>query len=95
MKTYEVDVKFFKSYSVKAKNAEEANGKLQKMIDFDYFVINPDDCEYNLPDEDNPVICPLCDGDGVDPSGMSEDPYDDPCPKCDGEGEIYLEEYFD
>lgn len=95
MKRYEVDVHFYKAYSVKAKNAEEASGELQKMIDSDNFAISPDDIEYNLPDEDDPVTCPLCEGDGVDPNGTSEDPYDDPCPKCDGEGEIYLEEYFD
>lgn len=39
MKTYEVDVHFFKSYSVKAKNAEGASGELQKMIDSDNLLL--------------------------------------------------------
>lgn len=93
MKTYEIEVEYRKTYTVKAKNAAEANDKLWDKIRQDEFALGVDG-EYSEC-EDEPITCPVCDGSGVDPESLL-DAYEAPsCSHCDGDCEVTPEEYHD
>ena len=93
MKTYEIEVDYRKTYTVKAKNAAEANRKLDEEIGRDEFSLDVQGERYEL--EDEPITCPDCNGDCIDKNSLL-DAYEAPqCPRCNGDGEITPEESHD
>ena len=85
MPEYKQRVKFYKDFTITAKNAKEANDKLDELINEAEWDAKIElDERYDF--EDEPVACPQCKGEGV--IGADETT----CNRCNGECSIPFSE---
>ena len=81
MQTYKQTVRFVRRFTITAKDAAEANEKLEEAIRDAEFSANVA-CDSFDVFEDEPVTCPKCKGDGIIGDGEIT------CDQCKGEGQI-------
>ena len=84
MPTFSQTLKFERHVEIEAKNAADANAKLEKLIyrsEFDGDV----ECCYQQTFEDEMVEYQACDGNS---GTYDEDDHFTPCSKCDGVGSV-------
>lgn len=81
MPTYTQTVRFEKEFCIQAKNAAEANQKLQDLVDQVEFDADVRSDGWHI-FEDDPIDCPKCGGLGV----VGEDEVR--CDRCSGDGSI-------
>lgn len=93
MKTYETTIYARQVVTLKAKNAEAFNARVERMVEDIEFATDLD-CEFGL-EEDEMICCPHCDGDRIDPASLLCADEAPDCPRCEGQGELEFEEHFD
>lgn len=75
---------FYREWEIEAKDAQQANDKLQRFIDQSEFGGDVQ-CDGSYEFEDEPVTCPKCKGSGIEGKDGAD------CEKCLGQGEIPFE----
>lgn len=85
MQEYRQRLQFTRDIVIKAKDAAEANAKLEEIIN-DIEFSSSVDCDGYQEFEDEPVECPECKGNGVTGDVDGEDEQE--CKNCKGEGSV-------
>ncbi len=86
MPKYQQTVTYYKRYEIEAKNAAEANEKMDDLVSETEFGDDLQNDGYEI-FEDEPVECPQCKGTGQ----IGEEDDEKECPKCKGDGSIPFE----
>lgn len=81
MPQYKETVKFYKSFVIEAKDAAEANEKLEELVGDVEFSADVENDGYTV-FEDEPVECPKCKGSGT----VGDD--EQTCDRCNGDGSV-------